>query len=225
MPRPFRCSKPIIWLTIAIIGLLLILSGSNAVTMKKFHTGFTQLSDEDLIAMETLRAVSKNASETHRCLLNMSITQREEEAEAHLTKLRLAREINNRNLEKLKVLVSLPDQKAATAEMSAAREDYLKLVDQFLAQRQTLPEAQLDDFRIKQVRPAFDRYLMAQDLLSDQIFNSMKATMAAMQKNASTWHRLNLGMSLGPLLPILALVLAALALLMWLGWMLPRDED
>jgi phage gp36-like protein len=155
----------------------------------------------------------------------MSITQREEEAEAHLTKLRLAREINNRNLEKLKVLVSLPDQKAATVEMSAAREDYLKLVDQFLAQRQTLPEAQLDDFRIKQVRPAFDRYLMAQDLLSDQIFNSMKATMAAMQKNASTWHRLNLGMSLGPLLPILALILAALALLMWLGWMLPRDED
>jgi hypothetical protein len=178
-----------------------------------------------LIALETLREITRNAAETHRCLLNLSSPYGQSEAATQLQKLTLSRQINDLNLAKLKALQTASRRDNSIGQLSESRGIYLKSVDEFLAKRESLTTQQLDSIRVGQLRSAYDNYLVAQDLLSDEILKDIRTRTSVLHKELSTSHLLNLSVSLGPILPIVLLGLIPVALLMWLGWMLPKDVD
>ena len=216
--------KFIVGLTLALTVSLLVLGIFNALALRRLDVSYSVLVSKDLAAIGTMRKISRQSAETHRCLLNLMMNADAAETTRQKQKLQTARAANDLNVGKL--ATSLVGQ-TATPQLDAlihARKDYVRATDVLIGMIESGSADVAEAYRIQTVRPAYDSYLKFQDELADTVYVQAEARSRDISDQSKRWQYYTLGLSTWPLLMVGFVVGLISLVLFWLGWRMPDEE-
>jgi len=207
-------------LTLSLLGLGIF----NYLALRRLDVSYSVLVTRDLAAIGTVRDISRQSAESHRCLLNLMMDVDAPEKTRQKQKLRGARAANDINLS---TLASSSVGQTATSDLGTLiqmRNNYLRAADSLIGLIDSGDTNSAEAYRIKTVRPAFDAYLQVQDELADKVYAQVESRSRDISTQSKRWQYYTLGLSTWPLLLAVFIFGPIAFLLLWLGWRMPDEE-
>lgn len=195
----------------ALYAIIIALSASSLVAGLLFSDKlgtldrrYSDAMERNLEAIVLTRNLSRNTAEAHRSLINLAADQLasdsasrrapSEEASIQIRKLAQMRAANDRLFIALEPLVG--DTLAPLlSEVRALRLAYLERAETLLGKLEQGDDTGATTYRTTELRPAFDRFIAAQDRLADAILDRATATSAAISADSRRWQRVSIGLS------------------------------
>ncbi len=218
--------KFIVWMTMALTVSLLVLGIFNALAIRQLDVSYSVLISKDLATIGTLRDISRQSAETHRCLLNLVMNVDAAEITRQTQKLQVARAANDHNIGKLATSLVGETARPQLDALIQARKDYVRAAEALIGMIETGSADSIEAYRIKTVRPAYDTYLQVQDALANTLHIQAEARSRDISDQSKRLQYYSLGLSTWPLLMVVLAVLVVVLIslvLFWLGWRIPDE--